>query len=112
MSDDAWARGLELFNAGAYFEAHEAWEDLWRDAARDSNQRLALQGLIQLSAALLKLQQGNERGARRLAARSVEKLERARLFRGLDLAALAATMRTRMLDATGPLVFEDAVVRL
>ena len=25
------ARGRELFNAGRYFEAHEAWENAWRE---------------------------------------------------------------------------------
>lgn len=112
MGDDAWQRGLELFNTGAYWEAHEAWEEPWRAAPRDSVERLALQGLIQLAAALLKLQQGNERGARRLAARSADKLDRAASYRGIDLVALAAHARARIVDARGPVAFRDAAVRL
>ena len=112
MSDDAWARGRELFNAGAYFEAHEAWEDPWRDATPGSLERVALQGSIQLAAALLKLEQGNEAGARRLAARSADELERAARYRGLDLAALAARARARIVEARSPIVFGDAQMRL
>lgn len=44
--------GIELFNAQAFWEAHEAWEEIWLEA--DGIQSEFLQALIQSSAALLK----------------------------------------------------------
>ncbi len=48
------ARGVALFNEGAFFEAHEAWEDLWRATSKEPARTL-LQGLIQVAAAFHKL---------------------------------------------------------
>lgn len=45
-------RGAELFNAGEWWEAHEAWEDVWRTA--QGEQRAFVQALILLAAALHK----------------------------------------------------------
>jgi predicted metal-dependent hydrolase len=53
----AFLRGLDLFNYGYYWEAHEAWEALWREAQAPAVKAL-LQGLIRLAAAGVKLRQG------------------------------------------------------
>ncbi|MGX9686506.1 DUF309 domain-containing protein [Deinococcus wulumuqiensis] len=45
-------RGAELFNAGHWWEAHEAWEDVWRVSTGE--QRALVQALILLAAALHK----------------------------------------------------------
>jgi uncharacterized protein len=42
-------RGVKLFNAGNFQHAHEAWEDVWK--RHDEDERLFLQGIIQLAAA-------------------------------------------------------------
>lgn len=47
-----WVAGAKLFNAGDWWEAHEAWESEWRESLGEK--RWALQGLILLSAALHK----------------------------------------------------------
>lgn len=57
----AYLRGIELFNAARFFEAHEAWEELWLTAAGDERQ--LLHALIQTAAALLHVQRGNLKGA-------------------------------------------------
>ena len=44
--------GARLFNAGAWWEAHEAWEQRWHVATGD--ERAFLQALILLAAALHK----------------------------------------------------------
>jgi predicted metal-dependent hydrolase len=44
--------GIGLFNSGRYFEAHEAWEVPWRPAPKGSPEKLFIQGLIMVSAAL------------------------------------------------------------
>jgi predicted metal-dependent hydrolase len=69
------ARGAALFDAGAHWEAHEAWEELWR-AETDPRRRTCLQGLIQVAAAFHKLLVKNDTAsARRLLARAIPKLE-------------------------------------
>ncbi|NJN17873.1 MAG: DUF309 domain-containing protein [Oscillochloris sp.] len=52
--------GVELFNAGKFWHAHEAWEHCW--LAAEGDQAAFYQGLIQAAAALVKWQQGNRRG--------------------------------------------------
>ncbi len=42
-------RGIELFNSGKFWHAHEAWEQVWR--RHDEDSRLFLQGIIQMAAA-------------------------------------------------------------
>jgi uncharacterized protein len=54
--------GVSLFNGVRYWHAHGAWETLWRAAPDD--ERDFFQGLIQIAAGLLHLQQRNARGAR------------------------------------------------
>ena len=47
--------GIDLFNHGFYWEAHEAWEAQWLPLTPGDETREQLQGLIQAAAALLKL---------------------------------------------------------
>jgi predicted metal-dependent hydrolase len=59
--DLCYLRGIDLFNGGAYWEAHEIWEQRWRGCG-DPAQREFLRALIQLAAARLKGREGNDRG--------------------------------------------------
>lgn len=59
--------GVDLFNAGYWWEAHEAWEPLWRGCLKDNVQRRYLQGLIQAANALLKRRMGKRVAVARLA---------------------------------------------
>jgi predicted metal-dependent hydrolase len=47
--DDRLRQGIEHFNKGRFFEAHEAWESLFGDA--EQSDKPFIEGLIQLSAA-------------------------------------------------------------
>jgi hypothetical protein len=67
----AFLWGVDLFNAGYYWEAHEAWEDLWRAAESDEAAAL-LHGLIKLAAAGVKAGVGNPRGTARHAAAAAQ----------------------------------------
>ena len=57
-------RGVEHFNRGEYFEAHEAWEAVWLRARGPLAE--FYKGLVQCAAALHHLRRGNADGARRL----------------------------------------------
>jgi len=57
-------KGLNEYEKGDYFEAHEAWEDLWSDY--NFRDRKFIQGLIQLSVSFVHLSNGNMIGARNL----------------------------------------------
>ncbi len=50
--EPAYLEGIRLFNERQFWEAHEAWEEIWLE--RDGLESEFLQGLIQSSAALLK----------------------------------------------------------
>ncbi|RME46951.1 MAG: DUF309 domain-containing protein [Deltaproteobacteria bacterium] len=64
--------GVERFNGGAFLEAHELWEDLWRASSAPS--RDFLQGLVQISAGFVHAQRGNRKGAISLCAKGLHRL--------------------------------------
>ncbi len=51
----AFLRGIDLFNHGYYWEAHEAWEGLWHACGRKGPVAEFLKGLIHLAAAGVKM---------------------------------------------------------
>src|SRR5271165_5912876 len=63
LGSDVFLWGLDLFNHGYYWEAHEAWEGLWQVADRDCPMRMLLKGLILLSAAGIKIREGKHAAA-------------------------------------------------
>jgi uncharacterized protein len=63
----AYLWGVDLFNQGFYWEAHEAWEGIWRSYDRAETPALFLQGLIKLAAAGVKTREGVVRGVVNLA---------------------------------------------
>jgi hypothetical protein len=69
-----FVKGLVEFRAGRFFEAHEEWELLWKTSTGDD--RVFLQGLIQLAAARVHIGRGNPAPAARLLALAKEKLDR------------------------------------
>ncbi|MCP5468226.1 MAG: DUF309 domain-containing protein [Deltaproteobacteria bacterium] len=66
--------GIDLFNFGFWWEAHEAWETLWLKTKKFNLEGQFLQGLIQMSAALLKLYQGNTKSFFKLFEESSKRL--------------------------------------
>lgn len=85
MKQDArFLQGIAHFNRHEFFEAHEVWEDLWRETSGES--RRFYQGLIQAAVALHHYRNGNFAGAGRLWAYCVEHLEPYRPgYQGVDL---------------------------
>lgn len=64
--------GIRLFNAGYYWEAHEAWEGVWIAAGRSGLVADFVKGLIKLAAAGVKLREGELNGVRRHLGRAAE----------------------------------------
>jgi predicted metal-dependent hydrolase len=56
--------GIVYFNRRDFFEAHEAWEDLWMEST--APERRFYQALIQAAVALYHFGNGNLRGAAKL----------------------------------------------
>ena len=94
MRPDADFRdGLTLFNAGQFFDAHEALEDIWREAPRESRVRRHLQGLVQLAVAFHHQSTRNLVGARSVLRRALKNLEGAEeSFPELDWAKLGLSL--------------------
>ncbi len=98
--------GVDLFNHGYWWEAHEALEGVWVAAGRHTHTGLFLQGLIQISVAHLKRHQGFADVAARMAARGSEKLGPGGSVLGIDVARARADVRASFTDASGaPVVF-------
>lgn len=66
--------GVVLFNDGAYFEAHDHFEDLWMEA--ENYEKELYQGLVQVSVGSYHLICGNYKGALSQYQKGVEKLEK------------------------------------
>jgi predicted metal-dependent hydrolase len=89
------AEGVERFNRGAFFDAHESWEEIWRSTTPEP--RDLFQGLVQLAAAFHHFAERRRPDvARRVLAKARRRLEpwaAAAAGEGLDLADLLAAIR-------------------
>ena len=82
--DPLYLAGIAYFNKCDFFEAHEVWEELWKNYSGDL--RLFYKGLIQAAVALHHFGNGNIRGARKVYHSSRNYLEQYRpVCVGLDL---------------------------
>nr|BCX01074.1 MAG: hypothetical protein KatS3mg041_1120 [Bacteroidota bacterium] len=92
MIDELWERGRLCFLEGAFYEAHEAWEEAWRSAPEA--ERELWKGWTQLAAGCHHLKKGNLRGAYTLLRRSYERLLLSPAhFRGIRMQALLADLK-------------------
>jgi predicted metal-dependent hydrolase len=90
--DVRFAKGIRLFNTQSFFEAHDVWEELWREAAGE--ERLFYQGLIQTAVGLYHLMNRNYRGAGSQLGKAIAKLERyIPVHQGLETLRLAEQLR-------------------
>jgi hypothetical protein len=99
--EEALRRGIEHFNAGRYFQAHEAWEEAWHPAPEP--ERDFWQGITQVAVGLTHRQRGNARGSATLLRRGAKKLKRyGEAHFGVPVARIA-----RYADATADLIERD-----
>ncbi|MEM8885982.1 MAG: DUF309 domain-containing protein [Planctomycetota bacterium] len=88
---DPFDSGVDLYHLGYLWEAHEAWEAVFREV--DGAERHFIQGLVQIAAAGIKRHLGNERGVDKLVAKSCAHLEQARpRCYGVDVSDLIAQL--------------------
>jgi hypothetical protein len=97
-SNDDYLFGVDLYNFGYLWEAHEAWEGLWHAAKHDALQAELLQGLIQCSAACLKIPMEQPRGLAKLSEIGTGRLARVAAeypagYMGLDLGDFVDSFR-------------------
>jgi predicted metal-dependent hydrolase len=86
---DPFRRGVEQFNAGHFFEAHETWEEVWLHSPEP--EKTFLQGIIQIAAAFHHRSRGNDRGTLLLLQAGLKRLARfPAVHRGIKLGALRA----------------------
>ena len=67
--------GIDLYNAGEFHAAHDAWEERWRDDCGPS-EKLFLQALIQSAVVFHHIEIGRRGAARRMYRMALEKFER------------------------------------
>ena len=64
--------GIDLFNHGFYWEAHETWEYLWIEFGRSGHEADFIKCLIKLAAAGVKAREGRTVGVQRHSRRAQE----------------------------------------
>ena len=90
-STEGYRRGIRLFNAREFYDAHEVWEDVWRES--HGMEKRFLQGLIQAAVALHHHSTGNVVGACSLMERSRKNLaECPEEFEGIRLGILLTAL--------------------
>lgn len=85
--------GIDLYNAGEFHAAHDAWEARWVDEA-GPREKLFLQAMIQSAVAFHHLEIGRKGAARRMYVMAKEKFARLATpcFMSLDLADYQAQL--------------------
>ena len=72
---ERWLHGVELFNGGFWWEAHEALEALWIAGGRTTRHARFVRGVILVAAALLNRELSKSGGGKRQAALGIRHLE-------------------------------------
>ena len=107
--------GFLLFNAGKYFEAHEALEDAWNEERGEV--RNLYRGILQIAVTYLHITRGNYNGALKVHARSQNWLKDfPDICRGVHVGELRnnareAVQEMQRLGATGIHQFDTALLK-
>jgi predicted metal-dependent hydrolase len=94
--DRLFQKGLESFNSGHFYDAHEHWEEVWLETPNP--EKIFLQGLIQVAAAYHHYSRANCLGTKNLLLAGVLKLDRfPEEHWGLEIEPLRAAVRRWLL---------------
>jgi predicted metal-dependent hydrolase len=103
----SYERGLELGRVGAFFEAHEAFEEAWR--ACETSERDFFQGLVHVVVSAYQSGRGRPIAAERQRVKALRRLGAyAPAHRGLDVALLLGALQRAEADPREHLVERDA----
>ena len=81
---DSFEIALDLFNQQKWYEAHDAFEDIWNTL--DGDERQIIQGILQVSVSQFHLSKGNLNGATILLGEGLGRIKtRTKINLGLDL---------------------------
>ena len=85
--------GIDLYNAGEFHAAHDAWEERWRDDC-GPREKLFLQAMIQSAVVFHHVEIGRRGAARRMYRMALEKFARlgAARFMSLDISDYLAQL--------------------
>jgi len=98
--DRLFRKGLEDFNSGRFYEAHEHWEEVWLETL--DPEKIFLQGLIQVAAAFHHYSRANRQGTQNLLQAGLIKIERfPHVHRGLAVEPLRVTVRRWLAELEG-----------
>ena len=82
--EDAFFDALNLFNNQKWYEAHDAFEDIWNTV--DGDERQIIQGILQVSVSQFHLSKGNLNGATILLGEGLGRIKnRTNIDLGIDL---------------------------
>ena len=94
-SCDEYLYGIDLFNHGYWWEAHEALEAVWVAAGRQTETGLFVQGLILIAVAHLKMHQGFTAVGRRMAEDGLDKMKHIQVvYLGIDVSLLRNAVKS------------------
>ena len=81
---DSLCLALNLFNNQKWYEAHDAFEEIWNSV--DGDERQVIQGILQVSVSQFHLSKGNINGATILLGEGLGRIKtRTRINLGVDL---------------------------
>ena len=82
--EDKFFNALNLFNTQKWYEAHDAFEDIW--STLDGDERQIIQGILQVSVSQFHLSKGNLNGATILLGEGLGRIKnRTNIDFGIDL---------------------------
>ena len=82
--EDALSNALNLFNNHKWYEAHDAFEEIWNTV--DGDERQVIQGILQVSVSQFHLSKGNLNGATILLGEGLGRIKtRTKINLGIDL---------------------------
>ena len=75
--DPRFYSGIQSFNSGNFYEAHDLFEDLWHEC--DEPKRRWIHGIVQISVAMHHHSTGNLNGSLLLLAEGISRMRRAQI---------------------------------
>ena len=90
---DSLHNAIDLFNSQKWYEAHDAFEDIWNDLIGDERQ--IVQGILQVSVSQFHLNKGNVNGAMILLGEGLGRIKsRVSEDLGIDLLLLCTNLES------------------